>query len=133
MAEKRLVHVFRGLLTALVAGRQLLEKEIAQKHPSAAADEITAAALHPLPPALPPPPPRQPRLQFHVRSGWSEPKPSSLPQPTWIPVSMAFGIVMVSLGIVTRWYFDALGAVVIILAAWHWVAELLGDGDSEVD
>lgn len=46
---------------------------------------------------------------------------------------MAFGIVMVSLGIVTRWYFDALGAVVIILAAWHWVAELLGDGDSEVD
>lgn len=127
--------LFRGLLSALVTGRQLAEKSVAHPEEDAAhaADLATAYLAEPLPAALPPPSPRQPRQYFNVREGWSEPEPRSIPQPTYVPAGMAMGIVLVSLGIVTRWYFDAIGAVIILIAVYHWITELLGEDNHEMD
>jgi len=124
--------LFRSLLTALVAGRRVVEKEIAGEQ-QAQASSVLGEEMASVPLALPEPPPREPRQRFHIREGWSEPLPSSIPAPTWVPAAMAFGIVMVTLGIVTRWFFDALGAVIILGAAWHWIEELLGEKGGSAD
>jgi len=131
--ESSSIHrLFRGLLTALVAGRRVVEEEISGEE-QAQASSVLAEEMASVPRALPAPPPREARQRFHVREGWSEPLPASIPSPTWVPAAMAFGIVMVTLGIVTRWFFVALGAVIILGAAWHWIEELLGEKGGSAD
>lgn len=122
--------IFRVILGLLSARKLLAEKEIAREEKPAVVDALAAEALQPLPP-----PSRQPRTAYHVRSGWSEPLPESIPEPTYVPAAMAFGVVMVTLGILTRWFFVAIGAVIILFAAWHWIKELLGEpsGTSHID
>lgn len=124
--------LFRSLLTALVAGRRIVEKEIAGEQQAQAAS-VLAEEMASVPLALPEPPPHEPRQRFHIREGWSEPQPTSIPAPTWVPAAMAFGIVMVTLGIVTRWFFCLLGALIILIAAWHWIEELLGEKGGSAD
>ncbi len=124
--------LFRSLLTALVAGRRVVEKEISGEQ-QAQASSVLAEEMASVPLALPAPPPRESRQKFHVREGWSEPQPTSIPAPTWVPAAMAFGIVMVTLGIVTRWFFVPVGAIIILGASWHWIEELLGEKGGSAD
>lgn len=129
--KKRLVRsAFRSLLTALVAGRELAESNIATSQPAASVEagetvQIPVAAPASVLPAFSPE--LQPEDKFHVRKGWSVPQPTAIPAPTYVPAMMAFGIVMVALGVVTRWFFVLLGAIVILIAAWQWLEELLGE------
>lgn len=133
MAKRGIVRgVFRSLLGALAAGRAAAEKRIALEQQKQAAEVITGEASG-VTLALPAPKPRQPRRTFHVRQGWSVPQPGAIPAPTYVPAAMAFGIVMVTLGIVTRWFFVLLGAILILTAAWHWIEELLGEKGAGVD
>jgi hypothetical protein len=61
----------------------------------------------------------EPRLQ-----GWSEPRPTKLPLPTYAPAIMAFSIVLFAMGLATIWYVCVIGAMVFAVAAYRWVDEL---------
>lgn len=61
------------------------------------------------------------------RSGWSTPKPEKIPAPTYAPATMAFGIAFVALGLITRWYVSAVGAVAFLISVWLWIGELLNE------
>lgn len=67
------------------------------------------------------------RNKFHVREGWSEAMPHTLPRPTYAPAALAFGVVFGSFGMLTKWYFIALGGVIILIAIWSWVMELVNE------
>jgi hypothetical protein len=47
-----------------------------------------------------------------------------LPQPTYWPAVLAFGIVLLVWGIVTTWMISGIGAILIALALAGWIGEL---------
>ena len=64
---------------------------------------------------------------FAHQSGWSPAQPESLPTPTYTPVMMAFGIIFVALGLVTRWYVAVVGGTVFAISVWRWIGEIRND------
>lgn len=58
------------------------------------------------------------------RIGWSPASPEMLPAPTYTPALMAFGIVLLALGLITRWYVSAVGAGAFVASLWLWIGEL---------
>ncbi|MEO8726473.1 MAG: hypothetical protein ABI383_10165 [Acidobacteriaceae bacterium] len=63
------------------------------------------------------------------QSGWTKAKPERLPRPTYAPAMMAFGIVFLALGLITRWYVSAVGGCAFAVSIWLWVGELRNDSD----
>lgn len=59
--------------------------------------------------------------------GWNRPTPDRLPVPTFAPATMAMGIVVFAMGIVTAWYVCVVGAMVFAVATWRWVGEMQGE------
>ena len=64
---------------------------------------------------------------FAHQSGWSPAQPETLPTPTYTPVMMAFGIIFIALGLVTKWYVAIVGATVFAVAVWRWIGEIRND------
>ncbi len=58
------------------------------------------------------------------RPGWTEPLPRRIPPPTWSPFGLAFGLVILGLGLVASGLVVAMGAAIAIAAAVAWIREL---------
>lgn len=65
---------------------------------------------------------------FAHQSGWSPAQPESLPTPTYTPVMMAFAIIFVALGLITKWYVAIVGVTVFAVSVWRWIGEIRNDG-----
>ena len=61
---------------------------------------------------------------FTIRPHWNEPQPASIPALTYAPATMALGIVIFALGLITRWYVALVGGVIFARAIWMWVGDL---------
>lgn len=58
------------------------------------------------------------------RSDWHTPQPATMPAPTYWPVVMALGTVMLLWGIVTAWAISAVGLGLIALALAGWIGDI---------
>ena len=47
--------------------------------------------------------------------------------PTYTPVMMAFGIIFIALGLVTKWYVAMVGGTVFAISVWRWIGEIRND------
>ncbi len=71
---------------------------------------------------------------FTIRPHWSEPQPASLPALTYAPATMALGIVIFALGLITRWYVAVVGGAIFARAIWIWVGDLTNErSDRDID
>jgi hypothetical protein len=59
------------------------------------------------------------------RADWNLPAPEHIPEPTYWPFILAFGITALLIGIVTSYLFSIVGAVVMVVAIAKWVGELV--------
>ena len=64
---------------------------------------------------------------FAHQAGWSHAQPESLPTPTYTPVMMAFGIIFIALGVVTKWYVAIIGVTVFAISVCRWIGEIRND------
>lgn len=72
------------------------------------------------------PPPSFP-APFQLHPGWSIPRPSTLPEPTYTPAVFALGIVFLALGVVTSYYVSAVGLLLFLISLIIWIGELLNE------
>lgn len=68
------------------------------------------------------PNPKAPADQMHT--GWSTPRPETLPQPTVWPVVMALGITLLLWGLLTNIILLGMGAILFTIALAGWIGEL---------
>jgi hypothetical protein len=52
-----------------------------------------------------------------------------LPHPTYWPAVLAFGITLLSWGIITSWLIALIGGLVFMLAIGGWIGDLLYDNE----
>src|SRR5690242_15386856 len=62
-----------------------------------------------------------------LQPGWTPVEHEHLPEPTYWPAVMAFGITLLVWGIVTTWIITVVGVVIFALALVNWIGELLHD------
>jgi hypothetical protein len=55
---------------------------------------------------------------------WNYPKPEHLPRPTYWPLALAFGIVLIMFGIVTTFAISGVGLIIFAVALGGWIGEL---------
>jgi hypothetical protein len=67
---------------------------------------------------------QDPTAPPEMRPGWQRPRPETLPQPTYWPVVLAFGVVFLLWGIVTTFIISGVGFVLTALAIYGWIGEL---------
>lgn len=60
-------------------------------------------------------------------------KPEKLPQPTYWPFFLAFGVALVFWGILTNWVVSLIGAILFILSIRGWIIELFFENKKEDD
>ena len=58
------------------------------------------------------------------RSGWTEPRPETLPAPTYWPVVLALGTVMILWGLVSSWMLSGVGLLLFALALSGWIGDI---------
>lgn len=58
------------------------------------------------------------------RTDWAEPLPRRVPRPTWAPFALAFGLVILGLGLVASRVVLAIGLAIAIASAVAWIREL---------
>jgi|GEM_PF-1674511 len=56
--------------------------------------------------------------------GWSAPQGAHLPEPTYMPVVMAVGMICMLWGIVTTYLITLVGLVLFVISVWGWIGEL---------
>jgi hypothetical protein len=56
--------------------------------------------------------------------GWSKPHGMHIPEPTYMPVVMAIGIICMLWGIVTTYLITLVGVVFFVISIWGWIGEL---------
>ena len=65
------------------------------------------------------------------RTGDGAPPPPAehvhLPEPSYIPVAVAFGITLLLVGLVITWIVVAIGAVITLVAVLRWVRDTRED------
>ena len=61
---------------------------------------------------------------------WHRPKPEHVPRPTYCPVMMAVGIILMVWAPLASWMLLAAGVCVFVLAATYWINELRHDRPS---
>jgi hypothetical protein len=59
-----------------------------------------------------------------LRPGWLVVEHEPLPRPGYWPAALAFGIVLLSWGIVTSWIISIAGGLVLAVALAGWIGEL---------
>ena len=60
----------------------------------------------------------------HVRPGWKDYPVEDLPQPTYWPAAMAFGITFIFWGIVTTFIISGVGLIIFIVALVGWIGDI---------
>ncbi len=86
---------------------------MSQKSPARKVERTSPAADRPPAAAAP-----------QVRPGWRPAEHEGLPQPTYWPVVMAFGIALLAWGLVTTLLVSGVGLVMFALALAGWIGEL---------
>lgn len=56
--------------------------------------------------------------------GWSKPQGLHIPEPTYMPLVMALGIMCLLWGIVTTAFLSLVGAILFVVAISGWIGEL---------
>jgi len=59
-----------------------------------------------------------------ARSGWSVPKPETIPRPTAAPAAVALGVTLIAFGGLTSWIVSIAGTVLTIGALARWLTEM---------
>jgi len=60
----------------------------------------------------------------HVDSGEAAAKPSEsihIPDPSYMPVTLAFGIMVSLVGILLTWVISAIGIVIVLVTLFRWI------------
>lgn len=65
-----------------------------------------------------------PELDLELRPGWRRPIPETLPQPTYVPIILAVGIVFLALGVVTVFWVSLAGFILLLISLVNWVRDL---------
>lgn len=55
---------------------------------------------------------------------WCEAKPAVIPEPTFWPMILAFGVTICLWGTLTSWVFVVTGLLVSLFSVYFWVMEL---------
>jgi hypothetical protein len=55
---------------------------------------------------------------------WSEPQPAVIPPPTYWPMALAFAATIMSLGLVTSYFFTLIGLPLLVLSLYRWIEEM---------
>ena len=58
------------------------------------------------------------------RSGWTVPRPETLPAPTYWPVVLALGTTMILWGLVSSWLLSGVGLLLFALALSGWIGDI---------
>lgn len=56
---------------------------------------------------------------------WHEPLPEKIPEPTYWPFLMAFGIVLVFWGLVSTWLISLAGVIIFAASLAGWIGDLI--------
>ena len=56
--------------------------------------------------------------------GWSKPQGMHIPEPTYMPVVMAIGMICMLWGIVTTYLITLVGVVLFVISILGWIGEL---------
>lgn len=59
------------------------------------------------------------------RLDWNQALPASLPRPTYWPLVVAFGIVLIPFGIITSLLITGIGLIIFIAGLAGWIGDLL--------
>ncbi len=59
------------------------------------------------------------------RSDWNTALPETLPRPTYWPLVLAFGIVLIPFGLITSLLITGIGLIIFIIGLSGWIGELL--------
>ena len=63
------------------------------------------------------------------QSSWHEPLPERIPEPTYWPFLLAFGIVLVFWGLVSAWLISLAGAIIFFASLAGWIGEMIHEHD----
>lgn len=62
-----------------------------------------------------------------LRPGWNWVEHEGLPEPTYWPAVLAFGITLIFWGILTSWIISGVGLIVFAVAIAGWIGDLSHD------
>lgn len=68
---------------------------------------------------------RPPAAEPELRPGWQRVEHEGLPEPTYWPAVLAFGITLIFWGILTSWIISGVGLIVFAVALTGWIGDLL--------
>ncbi len=57
-------------------------------------------------------------------NGWTPPQGGHIPEPTYMPVVMALGVMCLLWGIITTYLISLVGLVLFVVALWGWIGGL---------
>lgn len=63
------------------------------------------------------------------RTGWSEARPAHIPAPSYWPMVLALGIVLLAYSLVSSWWFTMLGTLLFVVALIGWIGALRHEHD----
>jgi uncharacterized membrane protein YecN with MAPEG domain len=46
-----------------------------------------------------------------------------LPDPSYLPVTLAFGLMLVIVGVVFTWVIVVLGAIIVVISLFRWISQ----------
>jgi hypothetical protein len=57
-------------------------------------------------------------------TGWTTPQPEKVPKQTYMPATLALGVVALLWGLVTTYIISIVGLVLIIIAMYFWIGDI---------
>jgi Cytochrome c oxidase subunit IV len=64
-----------------------------------------------------------------VKISWHEPLPEKIPEATYWPFLLAFGIVLVFWGLVLTWLISLAGVIIFVASLAGWIGEMIHEHD----
>lgn len=60
---------------------------------------------------------------------WHKPLPEKIPEPTYWPALLAFGVVLIFWGLVSTWLISLAGAIISGVSLAGWIGEMMHERD----
>jgi hypothetical protein len=60
---------------------------------------------------------------------WHDPLPEKIPEPTYWPFLLAFGIVLIFWGLVSAWLISLAGVIIFAASLAGWIGEMIHEHD----
>ena len=60
---------------------------------------------------------------------WHEPAPESIPEPSYWPFLLAFGIVLILWGLISAWLISLAGVIIFVASLAGWIGEMIHEHD----